>query len=46
MFSEQFQIQLRHKLARLLGFANYADYATDDRMAKSSSKVGASLIDD
>lgn len=32
-------IQLRHKLARLLGFANYADYATDDRMAKSSSKV-------
>ncbi|PHT72594.1 hypothetical protein T459_23379 [Capsicum annuum] len=39
-------IQLRHKLARLLGFANYADYATDDRMAKSSSKVGASLIDD
>ncbi|KAK4342656.1 hypothetical protein RND71_038472 [Anisodus tanguticus] len=32
-------IQLRHKLARLLGFANYADYATDVRMAKSSSKV-------
>ncbi|XP_055812732.1 probable thimet oligopeptidase [Solanum dulcamara] len=32
-------IQLRHKLARLLGFVNYADYATDDRMAKSSSKV-------
>lgn len=32
-------IQLRHKLARLLGFANFADYATDDRMAKSSSKV-------
>ncbi|CAN4106160.1 unnamed protein product [Withania somnifera] len=31
-------IQLRHKLARLIGFANYADYATDDRMAKSSSK--------
>lgn len=46
MFPVQFQIQLRHKLARLLGFANYADYATDDRMAKSSSKVGANFIGD
>ncbi|KAM7487196.1 hypothetical protein LguiB_024680 [Lonicera macranthoides] len=32
-------VQLRHKCARLLGFSNYADYAVDLRMAKSSSKV-------
>nr|GMD05005.1 probable thimet oligopeptidase [Ipomoea batatas] len=32
-------IQLRHKLARLLGYANFAEYATDVRMASSSSKV-------
>ncbi|CAI9768757.1 unnamed protein product [Fraxinus pennsylvanica] len=32
-------IQLRHKLARLLGHANYADYAIDHRMANSSAKV-------
>lgn len=38
-----FQIQLRHKLARLLGYANYADYAIDLRMANSSAKVCASI---
>ncbi|KAL2543331.1 putative thimet oligopeptidase [Abeliophyllum distichum] len=32
-------IQLRHKLARLLGYANYADHAIDHRMANSSAKV-------
>lgn len=32
-------IQLRHKLARLLGYANYADYSIGRRMANSSSKV-------
>ncbi|XP_019176680.1 PREDICTED: probable thimet oligopeptidase [Ipomoea nil] len=32
-------IQLRHKLARLLGYANFAEYSTDVRMASSSSKV-------
>ncbi|KAK4429728.1 putative thimet oligopeptidase [Sesamum alatum] len=32
-------IQLRHKLARLLGYPNYAEYAIDRRMAKSSTKV-------
>ncbi|KAL8037862.1 hypothetical protein ABFS82_11G066500 [Erythranthe guttata] len=32
-------IQLRHKLARLLGYLNYAEYATDRRMANSSAKV-------
>ncbi|KAK6139171.1 hypothetical protein DH2020_027083 [Rehmannia glutinosa] len=32
-------IQLRHKLARLLGYSNYAEYAIDRRMAKSSTKV-------
>ncbi|XP_073132698.1 probable thimet oligopeptidase isoform X2 [Henckelia pumila] len=32
-------IQLRHKLARLLGYANYAEYAIDIRMASSSTKV-------
>ncbi|VFQ71463.1 unnamed protein product [Cuscuta campestris] len=31
--------QLRHKFARLLGYANFADYATDVRMASSSPKV-------
>ncbi|CAH9108479.1 unnamed protein product [Cuscuta europaea] len=31
--------QLRHKLARLLGYANFAEFATDVRMASSSSKV-------
>ncbi|KAL8161695.1 hypothetical protein V2J09_013184 [Rumex salicifolius] len=32
-------VQLRHKLARLLGYENYADYAVSSRMTKSSSKV-------
>ncbi|KAI3467654.1 hypothetical protein Pfo_024317 [Paulownia fortunei] len=32
-------IQLRHKLARLLGYLNYAEYAIDHRMANSSTKV-------
>ncbi|XP_073299843.1 probable thimet oligopeptidase [Primulina huaijiensis] len=32
-------IQLRHKLSRLLGYANYAEYAIDIRMASSSTKV-------
>lgn len=32
-------VQLRHKLARLLGYMNYAEYAVDRRMASSSSKV-------
>ncbi|CAI9093276.1 OLC1v1028741C1 [Oldenlandia corymbosa var. corymbosa] len=32
-------IQSRHRLARLLGYGNYADYAINHRMAGSSSKV-------
>ncbi|KAL8535208.1 hypothetical protein ACS0TY_011004 [Phlomoides rotata] len=32
-------VQLRHKLARLLGYSNYAEYAVDCRMANSSAKV-------
>ncbi|KAH9708400.1 putative thimet oligopeptidase [Citrus sinensis] len=32
-------VELRHKFGRLLGYSNYADYALDLRMAKSSSKV-------
>ncbi|KAJ9672638.1 hypothetical protein PVL29_026029 [Vitis rotundifolia] len=36
-------IQLRHKLARLLSYSNYADYAVAPRMAKSSSKVRCSM---
>ncbi|KAL3656049.1 hypothetical protein CASFOL_000445 [Castilleja foliolosa] len=32
-------IQLRHKLARLLGYLNFAEYAIGRRMANSSTKV-------
>ncbi|KAG8365960.1 hypothetical protein BUALT_Bualt17G0026300 [Buddleja alternifolia] len=32
-------IILRHKLARLLGYSNYAEYAINHRMANSSTKV-------
>ncbi|XP_059633588.1 probable thimet oligopeptidase isoform X2 [Cornus florida] len=38
-------VKLRHKFARLLGYSNYADYAVDLRMAKSSSKVFEFLED-
>ncbi|CAK9155833.1 unnamed protein product [Ilex paraguariensis] len=38
-------VQLRHKLARLLGYSNYADYVADLRMANSSSKVFEFLED-
>ncbi|XP_044490824.1 probable thimet oligopeptidase isoform X2 [Mangifera indica] len=32
-------VETRHKFARLLGYSNYADYAVNLRMAKTSSKV-------
>ncbi|XVF85164.1 hypothetical protein PTKIN_Ptkin17bG0096300 [Pterospermum kingtungense] len=32
-------VQVRHKFARLLGYSNYAEYALNLRMAKTSSKV-------
>ncbi|KAM7269210.1 hypothetical protein ACFE04_024707 [Oxalis oulophora] len=38
-------VQLRHKLARLLSYPNYADYALDLRMAKTSTKVYEFLED-
>ncbi|KAG9446425.1 hypothetical protein H6P81_012553 [Aristolochia fimbriata] len=38
-------VQLRHKLARLLGYSSYADYAIEHRMAKSSSEVFEFLED-
>ncbi|GLT74623.1 hypothetical protein SLA2020_464110 [Shorea laevis] len=38
-------VQARHKFARLLGYSNYADYALDPRMAKTSSKVFEFLED-
>ncbi|XP_015894417.2 probable thimet oligopeptidase [Ziziphus jujuba] len=38
-------VQLRHKFARLLGYANYADYAVDFRMAKTPLKVFEFLED-
>ncbi|PON71619.1 Peptidase M3A/M3B [Trema orientale] len=38
-------VQLRHKLARILGYSNYAEYAVDPRMAKTPSKVFEFLED-
>ena len=38
-------LPLRHELAKLLGFANFADYALATRMAKSSKQVLAFLDD-
>ncbi|KAF6156883.1 hypothetical protein GIB67_000423 [Kingdonia uniflora] len=38
-------VQLRHKLARLLGYSNYADYVIEPRMAKTSAKVFEFLED-
>ncbi|KAL9226305.1 hypothetical protein vseg_002135 [Gypsophila vaccaria] len=38
-------VLLRHKLARLLGYDNYAEYAVCSRMAKTSSKVFEFLED-
>jgi oligopeptidase A len=38
-------LPLRHTLARLVGFKNFADYALATRMAKSSSQVLAFLND-
>ncbi|XP_042499957.1 probable thimet oligopeptidase isoform X1 [Macadamia integrifolia] len=38
-------VRLRHKLARLLGYLNYAEYAVEPRMAKSSAKVFEFLED-
>ena len=38
-------LPLRHELARLVGFDNYADYALATRMAKSSRQVLAFLDD-
>ncbi|XP_072999622.1 probable thimet oligopeptidase isoform X1 [Typha latifolia] len=32
-------VQLRHKFSLLLGYSNYADFATEPRMARSSAKV-------
>eukprot|EP00268_Persea_americana_P024453 TRINITY_DN2385_c0_g1_i3.p1 TRINITY_DN2385_c0_g1~~TRINITY_DN2385_c0_g1_i3.p1 ORF type:complete len:612 (-),score=117.61 TRINITY_DN2385_c0_g1_i3:3322-5157(-) len=38
-------IHFRHKLARLLGYSNYADYAVEPRMAKTPAKVFEFLED-
>ncbi|KAJ7957621.1 putative Oligopeptidase [Quillaja saponaria] len=38
-------VQLRHRVARLLGYSNYAEYAVDLRMAKSPTKVFEFLED-
>ncbi len=38
-------LPLRHELAKLLGFGNFADYALATRMAKSSKQVLAFLDD-
>ncbi len=38
-------LPLRHELAQLLGFANFADYALATRMAKSTSQVLTFLED-
>jgi oligopeptidase A len=38
-------LPLRHELAQLLGFANYADYALATRMAKSAKQVLGFLDD-
>jgi oligopeptidase A len=38
-------LPLRHELAQLLGYANYADYALATRMAKSSKQVLGFLDD-
>jgi len=38
-------LPLRHELAQLLGFANFADYALATRMAKTSSQVQEFLDD-
>jgi oligopeptidase A len=38
-------LPLRHELARLVGFGNFADYALATRMAKSSKQVLAFLDD-
>eukprot|EP00258_Populus_trichocarpa_P049499 XP_024465518.1 probable thimet oligopeptidase [Populus trichocarpa] len=43
--SQSFCVELRHKYARLFGFSNYADYAVDLRMAKTSTKVFEFLED-
>ncbi|XP_011042314.1 PREDICTED: probable thimet oligopeptidase isoform X2 [Populus euphratica] len=38
-------VEMRHKYARLFGYSNYADYAVDLRMAKTSTKVFEFLED-
>ncbi|KAJ4837321.1 hypothetical protein Tsubulata_048511 [Turnera subulata] len=38
-------VDMRHKYARLFDYSNYADYAVDHRMAKTSSKVFEFLED-